>query len=110
MFVVKGVNIFPASVQKVLLSLQPKVTGEFYIVLNDASPIDYPPLIRVEISNDIDASGHTGIISTIKVAIREQLGFSTKIELVGQGSIASMHKTRRLYRTYDGDRPPHEND
>ena len=110
MFVVKGVNIFPASVQKVLLSLQPKVTGEFYVVLNDAPPIDYPPLIRVEISNDIDASGHTGIISTIKVAIREQLGFSTKIELVRQGSIASMHKTRRLYRTYDGDRPPHEND
>jgi len=110
MFVVKGVNIFPASVQKVLLSLQPSVTGEFYIVLSGAPPIDYSPLICVEVSNEVDANGHTGIINVIKVAIREQLGFSAKIELVEQGSIASMHKTRCLYRAYDGDQPPHEND
>ena len=70
----------------------------------------YPPLVRVEVSNEVDANSHTGIINVIKVAIREQLGFSTEIELVEQGSIASMHKTRRLYRAYDGDRPPHEND
>jgi len=110
MFVAKGVNIFPASVQKVLLSLQPSVTGEFYIVLSGAPPIDYSPLICVEVSNEVDANGHTGIINVIKVAIREQLGFRAKIELVEQGSIASMHKTRRLYRAYDGDQPPHEND
>jgi len=110
MFVVKGVNIFPASVQKVLLSLQPSITGEFYIFLDAPPPIDYPPLIRVEVSNEVDASSHAGIINGIKVAIREQLGFSAKIELVDQGSIVSMHKTRRLYRTYDGDRPPREND
>jgi hypothetical protein len=64
----------------------------------------------VEVSNEVDANSHTGIINVIKVAIREQLGFSAEIELVEQGSIASMHKTRRLYRAYDGDRPPHEND
>ena len=110
MFVIKGVNVFPASVQKVLFSLQPSVTGEFYIVLNAIPPIDYPPLVRVEVSNEVDANSHTGIINVIKVAIREQLGFSAEIELVEQGSIASMHKTRRLYRAYDGDRPPHEND
>lgn len=110
MFVVKGLNVFPVSVQKVLLSLQPSVTGEFYIVLNTAPPINYSPLIRVEVFNEVGASSHVGIISNIKIAIREQLGFSANIELVEQGSIASMHKTRRLYRAYDGDRTPHEND
>jgi phenylacetate-CoA ligase len=110
MFVVKGVNVFPSGVQKALLSLQPQVTGEFYIVLNTAPPIDYSPLICVEVLNEIDASSHAGIIYVIKVAIREQLGFRAIIKLVKRGSIASMHKTRRLYRTYDGDRPPHEND
>jgi len=102
------VNVFPVSVQKVLLSLQPSVTGEFYIVLSEAPPIDYSPLVRVEVLNEIDASSQAGIINVIEVTIREQLGFSAEIELVEQGSIASMHKTRRLYRTYDGDRPPHE--
>jgi len=110
MFVVKGVNIFPSGVQKILLSLQPSVTGEFYIVLNVAPPIDYPPQIRVEVSNEADASNHAGIINEIKLTIREQLGFSANITLVRQGSIASMHKTQRLYRTYDGDQPPHEID
>ncbi len=106
MFVVKGVNVFPTGVQKVLLSLQPEVTGEFYIVLNDAPPIDYPPLIRLETSKCTDAEQHPMIVDKIKNAVREQLGFSPEIELVEQGCIASMHKTRRLYRVYDGDRPP----
>ena len=110
MFVVKGVNVFPASVQKVLLSLQPNVTGEFYIILNAIPPIDYPPLVRVEVANEVDVVSRSGIINEIELAIREKLGFSAKVELADQGSIASMHKTPRLYRTYDGDRPPHEND
>lgn len=108
MFVVKGVNIFPTAVQKSLLSHQPRVTGEFYIVLNDAPPINTPPIVRVEVANNVDRDLHVELIHDLDISMREQLGFSAQVELVEQGSIASMHKTRRLYRVYDGDQPPHE--
>lgn len=106
MFVVKGINVFPTSVQKVLLSLQPEITGDFFIVLNGNPPIDYPPLIRLEISKGVDSKQYPKIVDKIKNAVSEQLGFSSEIELVEQGCIASMHKTRRLYRVYNGDKPP----
>jgi phenylacetate-CoA ligase len=43
MFIVKGMNIFPLTVQESLLLLRPEVTGEFFIVLDSAPPINYSP-------------------------------------------------------------------
>lgn len=106
MFVVKGVNIFPNSVHKFLLSMQPKITGEFYIVLTQSPPINYAPLIRVEVGKEMPSSNHPLIIKELEEKIQEQLGFRAIVELVPQGTIASEHKTRRLYRAYDGETPP----
>lgn len=106
MFIVKGLNVFPASIQKVLLSLQPSVTGEFYIILDKAPPIDYPPIIHVEVANNIPEAQQNNVARKVEATIREQLGYRTQIKLVRQGTIASEHKTRRLYRTYQGQTPP----
>ena len=106
MFVAKGVNVFPSSIQKLLLAKQPKVTGEFYIVLNQPPPIDYPPLIRVEVGHGQASSIYQEIVGEIEQTLREQLGLKAEIELVPAGTIASEHKTRRLYRVYRGDTAP----
>ena len=38
MFIVKGMNVFPLSVQESLLPMRPEVSGEFFIVLDSAPP------------------------------------------------------------------------
>ena len=53
MFIVKGMNIFPLSVQESLLLLRPEVTGEFFIILDSAPPIDDSPRICVEIAEGL---------------------------------------------------------
>ena len=102
MFVVKGVNVFPLGVQEVLLSMQPQVTGEFYIVLDKAPPIDYAPQLVLEVAHDVPEEKYSALSTAVRDLVREKLGFTADIEFVEQGSIASEHKTRRLYRAYDG--------
>jgi phenylacetate-CoA ligase len=102
MFIVKGVNVFPLGVQEVLLSLRPRLTGEFYIVLEKAPPIDYAPVLRVEVAHVVPEETQTALRAEVQALVRDKLGFTAEVELVPQGRIASAHKTRRLYRVYAG--------
>lgn len=103
MFIVKGVNVFPLSVQATLGTCHPKLTGEFQIILDHAPPIDHAPRLVVEVARDIPAEKHAGIIAETQALIAHQHNFQCKVELVGQGTIASEKKTRRLIRAYLGD-------
>ena len=49
MFIVKGVNVFPLGVQEALLTLRPSITGEFFIELPKAPPVDSAPYLYLEI-------------------------------------------------------------
>jgi phenylacetate-CoA ligase len=102
MFIVKGVNVFPLSVQESLLLLRPEVTGEFFIVLDRAPPIDYAPRVRVEIAAGLTSSRIELLRREIVEAIQSRADFTPAVEFVRDGSIASAHKTRRLYRAYNG--------
>jgi phenylacetate-CoA ligase len=106
MFIVKGMNIFPLSVQESLLLLRPEVTGEFFIILDKEPPIDYSPRICVEIANGLPTARIDPLKQEIIAAIQRRSNFTPALEFVPAGSIASEHKTRRLYRAYAGVTPP----
>ncbi len=49
MFVIKGVNIFPMSIQNLLHEMRSHLTGEFQIILDNPPPFDYAPRLLVEV-------------------------------------------------------------
>lgn len=105
MFIVKGVNVFPLGVQAVLSTLSPRLTGEFQIILNAPPPIDYSPVLRVEVAREVPEEAYVALVAEVRDVVRERSGFTPEVELVAQGEIASEKKTRRLYRAYKGERP-----
>ena len=106
MFVVKGMNVFPLGVQEALLAFRPQISAEFFIELPKPPPIDYPPRLCLEVAGSVPAAEYPELISQVGQAIQRQNNFSAAIELVAQGSITSMHKTKRLYRSYLGNQAP----
>ncbi|MCP4469468.1 MAG: phenylacetate--CoA ligase [Gammaproteobacteria bacterium] len=100
MFIVKGVNVFPLAVQATITGSQPRLTGEFQIILDRPLPIDYAPRILVEVARDVPKHGHAEIIAETEAAIAKNHNFTCAIELVEQGTIATEKKTRRLIRAY----------
>ena len=100
MIVIKGVNIFPMGIQKALSELQPRLTGEFQVILNKAPPIDYLPKLKVEVTSDYPKDQLHNLEVEVSLQLQKQLGFSARIEFVAAGEIASEHKTRRVMRNY----------
>ncbi|WP_166417769.1 phenylacetate--CoA ligase family protein [Cochlodiniinecator piscidefendens] len=101
MFVVKGVNIFPTTVQDVLHDLEPRLTGEFQIALNSPPPFDYAPRLIVEVSNNVPRSQYEALINETEALVSRRAAFAVRVELVQQGTIASEHKTKRVLRNYE---------
>ena len=104
MFIVKGVNVFPLGIQEALLTHRPETSAEFFVELAQAPPIDYRPRVCVEVGADVDAGRYSTLARDIESTLRRSCHFSAAVELVAAGSIASEHKTRRLYRAY-ADKP-----
>ena len=103
MFIVKGVNVFPLAVQAVLAELQPRLTGEFEIILDHPPPTDFEPCICVEVARELDPAQYPVLGAEVASAVRTTLGFSPAVEFADQGDIASAHKTRRVLRPYCDD-------
>ncbi|MEO8857889.1 MAG: hypothetical protein ABI343_12965 [Burkholderiaceae bacterium] len=101
MFVVKGVNIFPTAVQDVLHDLEPRLTGEFQIALDNPPPFDYAPRLLVEVAHDVPDLQHVALIKETEALVSRKAAFAVRVELVAQGTIASEHKTKRVLRNYD---------
>jgi phenylacetate-CoA ligase len=100
MFIVKGVNVFPLSIQAVLLGLVPRVTGEFQVVIDRPPPIDYPVPLTIEVSRDVPAAQHGALAAEIGARIAAALNFKAAVALVEPGTIATEGKTRRVIRSY----------
>lgn len=100
MFVVKGVNVFPLGVQEALLTHCPLISAEFLLELKAAPPIDYAPRLCIEVADVVAVEQYPRLVASIKATIQKHSNFTPAIELVKHGSIASEHKTKRLYRSY----------
>ncbi|MDH3220508.1 MAG: hypothetical protein OEO19_13325 [Gammaproteobacteria bacterium] len=106
MFIVKGVNVYPLGIQAALLEHRPATSAEFFIELAAPPPIDYRPRVCIEVAASTDASRYAALAGEIGSTIKKRCNFNAAVELVAQGSIASEHKTRRLYRAYLGNAAP----
>lgn len=106
MFIVKGVNVFPLSVQEGLLMHRPEVTGEFFIVLESAASLDGAPRVCVEVIPEISAARIEKLRQEVIATIQRHSNFTPIVEFIRSGSITSEGKTRRLYRAYEGAIPP----
>lgn len=100
MFAVKGVNIFPTGVQEVLHELEPRLTGEFQIALDAPPPFDYAPRLLVEVGREVPGAQHEALVREVEALVSRKAGFTARVELVAQGTIASEHKTKRVLRHY----------
>ena len=100
MFIVKGVNVFPLGIQEALLKHRPETSAEFFVELAQAPPIDYRPRICIEVAASVDPRRYPELARAIESTLQRSCHFSAAVEFVAAGSIASEHKTRRLYRAY----------
>jgi phenylacetate-CoA ligase len=100
MLIVKGVNIFPLSIQIVLMQFAPRVTGEFRIVIDRPPPIDYPVPLTVEIDRDVPIADHEALTRDVEARLKAELNFTAAVALVPPGDIATEKKTRRVIRSY----------
>lgn len=99
MFIVRGVNVFPLAVADVLTAFS-DLTGEFEIVLHEAPPIDYDPVVRVEHAQGAQAGDD--VRARVARAIQTRLNFTPAVKLVAPGTLGrGAGKTRRLVREYE---------
>ena len=103
MFIVKGINVFPLSIQAVLLALAPRVTGEFRVVIDRPPPIDYPVPIAVEVARDVPVAAHEALAREIEARLKTELDFTAAVAPLAPGTIAGGGKTRRVVRSYRGE-------
>jgi phenylacetate-CoA ligase len=100
MFIVKGVNVFPLAIQASLMTLAPRVTGEFRVDLDRPPPIDYPVPMAVEADADLPPAGHDALAREVVERLQRDLNFTADVRLVASGAIATEGKTRRVIRSY----------
>ena len=96
MIVVRGVNVFPSAIERLLAEAVPAMRG-FAVVLDE--PIPVPPLqIAVE------AAGR--VPDGLDRMIRERLQVQVAITALPPGTMASSEqKTKRIWRRYAGEDP-----
>ena len=103
MFIVKGVNVFPLSIQAVLMKVAPRVTGEFRVDIDRPPPIDYPVPLTVEVGREMPVDRHEELAREVVERLQTELNFTAAVILVESGSIATEGKTRRVVRSYRGE-------
>jgi len=103
MIIVKGVNVFPLGIQASLMTLRPRLTGEFQVELPRAPPIDYAVLIKVEVARDIPAAAHGDLAREVAAVLQRMQNFTSVVSLVPQGSLFGEKKLRRVIRAYRGE-------
>jgi phenylacetate-CoA ligase len=103
MFIVKGVNVFPLAIQTSLMTLSPRITGEFRVDLDRPPPIDYPVPLAIEVASDVPPEHHEVLRHDVVERLRRDVNFTANVTLVDPGAIAGEGKTRRVIRTYRGE-------
>jgi phenylacetate-CoA ligase len=96
MLVVRGVNVFPAAIERLLAEALPTLRG-FAVIVD--KPIPAPPLaIAVEADEEVPEG--------LARMIRERLQVQVEIHVLLPGTMAvSEQKTKRLWRRYAGEEP-----
>jgi phenylacetate-CoA ligase len=96
MLVIKGINVFPTSIQKVINQNLDFLTGQFRILVNTTDPIDRI-IIRAEIHPG--ACPEVDLVSRLERMFVAHLSIRPEIELVPEGALPrAENKTKSLQR------------
>ncbi|MCF8061990.1 MAG: phenylacetate--CoA ligase family protein [Deltaproteobacteria bacterium] len=98
---VRGINVFPGGIARVLEPLLPEVTGEFQIVVNHPSP--YTQLdVAVEQGPAAAPEDAAALARRVEAGVKDALGITVRVDLVPAGSIqrTDTGKVRRVLKTY----------
>ena len=103
MLVVKGVNLYPAALKKIVEAFTPQVTGEMRVVLETRPPRVVPPLrLRLERSAQVGDPDLEGLAGQIIKAMHDQLKIRPVIEWTAPGSLEkSTRKTPLFEKRYE---------
>jgi phenylacetate-CoA ligase len=86
---VKGVKVYPASIQEVVNLFQPEVSGQLRIRLNGPPPRVEPPLkVIVEAGGQMSASDYEKLARAIEKRLHELLTIRPKVTMVAFGTFA----------------------
>jgi phenylacetate-CoA ligase len=86
MFNVRGVNVFPSAVQKVLFGHPDIATGQFRIVLKGNGPWDRIP-VKAEAAATLGPDSFETAARQLEAAIRLQVGASAEVQMLPTDSL-----------------------
>ncbi|MCD6137556.1 MAG: phenylacetate--CoA ligase [Deltaproteobacteria bacterium] len=96
MFIIRGVNIYPAQIDRIL-SQEPGVESEYQVILNRKEGKDYMT-IRAERAKTANPSEDEAITARLENVIRHKLLVRGRVELVDYASLPrTSRKTRRVF-------------
>lgn len=98
MLVIKGINIFPASVENIIGQYQSILNMEYQIIAEDIEPLENCKL-RVEYRHTAPESMEKEIQLALEKKIREKLFVSMNVEVVSEGTLPRTEgKSKRVIR------------
>lgn len=102
MLIVKGSNVYPAGIKKVVASFIPRVTGEMRIVLDQPPPRVQPPLrLKIEHGTDVRDDELDGLAEEIGLSLHNKLKVRPSIEWLRPGTLEkSTRKSDLFLREY----------
>ena len=98
MFIVRGVNVYPAAILAVVGDFRPRVTGRARVIREGPETSIEPPIpVEVEIAERHESDG--ALVTEIENAIHAKLMFRSKVELVPESEFGEAgYKTRLTVR------------
>ena len=98
MFIVRGVNVYPAAILSVVGDFRPRVTGRARVIREGPETSIEPPIpVEVEVTERHESDG--ALVTEIENAIHSKLMFRSKVELVPESEFGEAgYKTRLTVR------------
>jgi phenylacetate-CoA ligase len=81
MFIVRGVNVYPAAILAVVAEFRPRVTGRARVVRRDAGVSVQPP-VPLEVETPAPSQSDDALAAEIEEAVHTRLTFRCKVALV----------------------------
>ncbi|MCM3766953.1 phenylacetate--CoA ligase family protein [Neobacillus niacini] len=102
MLIIKGANVYPSAIKKVIAKFVPDVTGEIRIVLDNPPPRVVPPLeLKVEYGYHFDQRQLLGLEEKIKNALHTEARVTPQIIWCEPGTLEkAMTKTPLFEKNY----------
>jgi phenylacetate-CoA ligase len=97
MFIVRGVNVFPAAISDVAAEFRPRLTGRARAVIPADSGVSVDPPIQVEVEVPDGSSPTPELADEVAARIRSKLVFRASVVFVSQNSFGEAgYKTRPI--------------